>query len=260
MRQAAPRRIKRCLTAIVVLLAHVALVWLVLQMRTTLLATDGADKPAVVVSLIEQPRQRNVTFGPIPIQVRTANVLHLQKLAPRVPDIPVDIAEPTPSTQPVPVQISAPIAQQADAGLAGDALESSGFSGGGHALTLLKRVIPKYPAVPAELREQGNTGVQLRVNESGQVTDVKVTRGSGFRRLDSAAMAAVRKWKFAPSPRGSAPDGTWVQTELRFVLYQFTYSRIGDTAADRVYDEQTKSGAKDEPTPGSQEAFARFIA
>lgn len=260
MGQAAPRRIKRCLTAVVVLLVHVALVWMVLQMRATLLTTGERDGPVVVVSLLEQRRPRNVTFGPIPLQVRTANVVHLQKLAPRVPDIPVDIAEPTPSTQTVPVQLSAPISQQADAGLAGDTLESSGFSGGGHALTLLKRVVPKYPAASAELREQGNTSVRLRVSESGEVTDVKVTRGSGSRRLDSAAMAAVRKWKFAPSPRGSAPDGTWVQTELRFVLYQFTYSRIGDTAADRVYGEQIKAGAKDDPTPGSQEAFIRFIA
>ena len=115
MGEAAPRRIKRCLTAIAVLLAHVALVWMVLQMRATLLGMEGPDGPVVVVSLIEQPRPRNVTFGPMPVEVQTANVLRLQKLAPRIPDIPVDNVESTPSTETVPMQVSAPIAQQADA-------------------------------------------------------------------------------------------------------------------------------------------------
>ncbi len=59
---------------------------------------------------------------------------------------------------------------------------------------------------------------------------------------------------------GQRPDGAWVATEVRFVLYRFAYSRLGDDATDAVYDEEVKSGAKDEQTPGSQEALARFIA
>jgi TonB family protein len=101
--------------------------------------------------------------------------------------------------------------------------------------------------------------VQLRVDESGSVNEVNVIRSSGSRHLDAAAVQAARKWKFARLPAGSAPDGTWVQTELRFVLYRFSYSRLGDSATDSVYVEQVKTGATDVATPGSQEALARFI-
>ena len=256
MGQAATRRIKHCLMASVVLLAHIALVWIVLQLRAPIRNAELGEP--VIVTLIDPSHPQKVTVGPVPIRVKTQDVLHLQTLIARTPDISVDISEPMPTTtvETVPLAASAPpMAQQEEAGLAGDAFES-----GGHTLTLLKRVIPRYPETSAGLEEQGNTGVRICVDESGRVTQVKVTRSSGSRRLDGAAIAAVRKWKFAPSSAGSAPDGTWVQTELRFILYRFTYSRIGDTAAERVYAEQVKSGDKDEPTPGSQEAFTRFIA
>ena len=261
MGEAAPRRIKRCLTAGLVVFAHVMLVWIVIQLRAPPMPhAEDATGPYVIASLIDQPRPRNLTLGPTPIQVKTQDVLHLQKLAPRVPDIPIDLSEPTIAEETVPLPISSPTVQQSETGVAGEAPESTAISGGGHALTLIKRVVPKYPQASADLQEQGNTAVRIRVDESGSVTDAKVTHSSGSRRLDSAALAAVRKWKYAPSPRGSGPNGWWIQTELRFVLYQFTYSRIGDTAAERVYGEQVKAGEKDEATPGSQEAVARFIA
>lgn len=259
MRRATADRINHGIAAGAVLLAHGLLIWFAIQFRfhyteqETLLA---AAQP-VIATLLERPR--NLSLGPVPIEVKTQNVIHLQRLAPKTPDIAVEEPELA-MTEPLPQAASAPIARLADAGLDGDASASSGPPGSGHAPVLLERVIPRYPSRSARLREEGATAVHVRVDESGRVAEVKLTRSSGSKRLDSAAIDAVRKWKFARSPVGSAPSGTWVATELRFLLYRFMYSRLGDDATDSVYVEETRIGATDEATPGSHEALTRFIA
>jgi protein TonB len=257
MRIATANRIDHAVTAGAVLLAHVAVIWIAIQVRTHYGdgTSFGSDEP-VIATLIERPR--SLSLGPVPIQVKTENVLRLQRFAPKVPDILVE-TEVTLSDA-LSQSASVPVAQRADAGLAGNASASSGHSGGGHVPALLQRVVPKYPIRSARLREEGATAVHIRVAESGRVAEVQVTRSSGSKRLDEAAVYAARKWKFASMPEGSAPEGAWVATELRFILYRFSYSRLGDDATESVYEEEVKTGASDEASPGSQEALDRFIA
>jgi hypothetical protein len=47
---------------------------------------------------------------------------------------------------------------------------------------------------------------------------------------------------------------------LRFVLYKFTFSRLGELAVRDAYEERVRSGASDAPVPGSEAALKRFIA
>ena len=212
----------------------------------------------MIVTILEQPRPRNLSFGPVSLTVKTENVLRLQRLAPRIQDIPVDEPEPALTMVTVSQPASAPLPQQAKSGMDGDSRESSGESGGGNSITLLQRVIPRYPVAAASRRQAGATGAMLRVDASGRVSDVKITRSSGSRSLDNAAVAAFRQWKFAPVPPGSALDGVWVKTEQRFILYRFRYSRLGDKAADTV-DVGAIQPATDVATPGSQQALERFL-
>ena len=62
------------------------------------------------------------------------------------------------------------------------------------------------PAYPAEARARGLTGAGmflLRVHiPSGRVTQVLVSRTTGARVLDNAAIAALKRWRFKP---GAAP-------------------------------------------------------
>ncbi|MEJ0039743.1 MAG: energy transducer TonB [Gammaproteobacteria bacterium] len=250
-------RVRRACAAGAVLLAHVALVWMIVLIRAPAVDDHRITEP-VFATLIDQPRPRNLTIDPVPIRVETENVVHLQRLAPKIQDFPVDEPEPptTPSTVPMPA--SAPLPQLADSGMNGDAVESSGESGGGFRVTLLQRVIPKYPVASARRGEEGVTQVMLHVAESGRVNDVKITRGSGSRGLDNAALEAFRKWKFARLPEGAAPDGVWLRTEQCFIQYRLKYSRLGDSAADKV-DVAAVQPAKDQVTPGSEEALGRFI-
>lgn len=259
MRRATVDRIDHAVTAGVVLAAHLVLVWIAIQVHVYQPERDLFVAPEpVIATLIQRPR--NLTFGLVPVYVHIQDVLRLQRYAPKTPDIPVDEPEAAAITEALPQPASAPDAPLANRGLVGDASTSSGFSGGGHALKLVQRVVPKYPRRSAERHEEGATRVQTRVDESGRVTDTEVVGSSGHQRLDGAAIAAVRKWKFARLPAGAAPHGAWVATEVRFVLYRFAYSRLGEDATSSVYEEEIKTGASDEPTPGSAEALTRFIA
>jgi protein TonB len=259
MQRTTSNRIIRGGTAGAVLLLHALLVWIVIE--TGFLHLENlAPADVVIATLIERPLPRNLSLGPVPVQVKMQNVLRLQRFAPKLPDIPVEAPDSPTIAITLPQPASAHVAPPAETGLAGQTRDSSGHSGGGFARALIQRVVPKYPAASVEREEEGDTAVQLRVDESGSVNEVNVIRSSGSRRLDAAAVQAARKWKFARLPPGSAPNGTWVETELRFVLYRFSYSRLGDSATDSVYTEQVKTGAMDQATPGSQEALARFIA
>ena len=88
----------------------------------------------------------------------------------------------------------------------------------------------------------------------------RVVRSSGSRDLDRAAENAFRKWRFAPLK--GAPEGKWVQTMQRFILYRFQYSRLDPGASDSVMEEymKPKGGVLEEETAGGRDALLRFIA
>lgn len=254
MAQAGSIRFERGVLAAVVLLAHVLLVWVIIQARLHISERETTAEP-VFATLIDQPRF--VPLAASPVVVRTEPLQHLQTLAPKLPDIPEEMPEPIANVETAPIPAPSTVAPAADRGESG---ANSASSGGGRALSIVQRVVPKYPFASMRTGEQGAAVVRVRVDELGRVVDVKIGRSSGFSRLDRAALDAVRKWKFTPAARGSAPEGTWGETELRFTLYRFTYSRLSAQALDEASAERVRSGASDEAAPGSEAALKRFIA
>lgn len=63
---------------------------------------------------------------------------------------------------------------------------------------------PAYPVEARRKREQGTVTLSVEVDATGAVTSVRVGLSSGYRRLDEAALAAVRFWRFAPATRNGA--------------------------------------------------------
>jgi protein TonB len=257
--QAAAIRVERGLVAAGVLLLHVVLLWLFIEFRFHPTDDSAGTGEPILASIIELPR--HAPLGPIPVEVKVERVQHLQNIAPRIPDIPDVPQEPIPDVASVPVPVpAASIAPQSPSGEGGVDSASSGPRGSGRVLLVLQRTVPKYPLQSVRKGEQGSTALVLRVNERGRVAEARVSHSSGFKRLDDAALDAVRKWRFAASPRGSAPNGTWGEMELRFVLYKFTYSLLGEQAVRDAYEERTGSGSEDAAVPGSEAALKRFIA
>ena len=67
----------------------------------------------------------------------------------------------------------------------------------------LKNPAPTYPALSRRLGEEGRVLLLVRVTPQGVPDGVEVRESSGFARLDEAALAAVRQWRFVPARRGN---------------------------------------------------------
>jgi TonB family protein len=75
------------------------------------------------------------------------------------------------------------------------------------------RVAPVYPEIAKRMRIAGVVKLEVTVDPTGKVTDVKPLSGNGI--LSTAAQDAVRKWKFA-----SGQATTIVDLDLNFDLAQ----------------------------------------
>ncbi len=83
-----------------------------------------------------------------------------------------------------------------------------------HAVT-----VADYPPVSVQLQEQGKVMVTYQVLKDGSVGMCQVERTSGFRRLDDAACARVKRWRFRPATvLDGAPVEWWLNTTIVFQL------------------------------------------
>jgi periplasmic protein TonB len=80
----------------------------------------------------------------------------------------------------------------------------------------LKNPAPVYPTMSRRLHEEGTVLMRVRVSQQGVAAEVLIERTSGSRRLDDAAMAAVRHWRFDPAHRGHDTVEAWVLVPVEF--------------------------------------------
>jgi protein TonB len=77
------------------------------------------------------------------------------------------------------------------------------------------------PPYPLAARQQGRAGrvlLRVTVSASGAVSDVRVKNSSGHAVLDAAAVAAVRRWRFAPATVGGVAVGETIDLPVVFSL------------------------------------------
>ncbi|MFZ5512229.1 MAG: energy transducer TonB, partial [Pseudomonadota bacterium] len=77
---------------------------------------------------------------------------------------------------------------------------------------------PAYPVLSRRHGEQGKVLLRVHVDAAGRAAQVDVKQSSGHERLDQAARAAVREWRFVPARRGDTPVAAWVVVPISFVL------------------------------------------
>jgi protein TonB len=75
-----------------------------------------------------------------------------------------------------------------------------------------------YPNMSRRLREVGTVLFRVRVSSTGLPLEIQQTKSSGYARLDEAALAALRKWKFQPAMRGGEALEAWVVVPIEFSL------------------------------------------
>ena len=81
-----------------------------------------------------------------------------------------------------------------------------------------ERSAPVYPAESRRLRETGIVVLRVELSEMGDVAAARVQDSSGYRRLDEAALNAVRTWRCTPAVRHGQPVRAVALQPFKFIL------------------------------------------
>lgn len=77
---------------------------------------------------------------------------------------------------------------------------------------------PEYPRIARLKGYQGHVILKVLVDREGNVSDLELSRSSGYPVLDQAAVDSVKKWIFVPAMQGNENVEMWVRIPIRFKL------------------------------------------
>lgn len=77
---------------------------------------------------------------------------------------------------------------------------------------------PAYPPLSRRLGEEGKLVLRVELDENGRISMTQVISSSGFKRLDEAAMVAVKTWRCTPPQRNGQPVRAIALQPFNFVL------------------------------------------
>jgi protein TonB len=77
---------------------------------------------------------------------------------------------------------------------------------------------PVYPESARRRGEQGRVLLRVDVSAEGMPLDVSVAGTSGHPILDSAALSAVRQWRFVPGTQAGRAVAAVAEVPIRFHL------------------------------------------
>ncbi|MDX1566927.1 MAG: TonB family protein [Longimicrobiales bacterium] len=84
----------------------------------------------------------------------------------------------------------------------------------------LSAVLREWPDVMKNAGIEGVVVVWFFIDETGEVQNVKVSRSSGIKQLDEAALRAAREFEFSPALNREEPVPVWVQLPITFQQVQ----------------------------------------
>jgi len=95
--------------------------------------------------------------------------------------------------------------------------------------TAVDRVNPRYPSEAARIGAEGWVQMSYVIDTEGNVVDPVVEDFGGNRKFKSAALSAIKKWKFDPAMKDGKP------TEQCHQSVQFDFTMSGQTGAKRKF-------------------------
>jgi len=181
--------------------------------------TPSEEKKEVLLSV--KPKLKE--YGESALPVATAPPVHIPKPSRRKTVSRENSAKVKPLTAASPSaefkKSHQPSSSSAEHKEHGDPQESS-------AAVVLHQDTPLYlvnppPEYPRLARRRGLEGVvllEVLVDNSGRVVDIRLSRTSGHALLDKAAMKGVQRWQFIPGTMNGRPQEMWVEIPVRFKL------------------------------------------
>ena len=103
----------------------------------------------------------------------------------------------------------------------GNGTRNRDCAGGGQAYTPARYAVCPPPVFPSEARKARLSGTALlfvQIDARGRPLNVTLRRSSGHAILDTAALRAVRGWRFEPARRDGKPVEARLEIPVRFAL------------------------------------------
>ena len=81
-----------------------------------------------------------------------------------------------------------------------------------------RNISPPYPLLARKRGYQGTVFLEVLVSKEGKAAFIRLSKSSGYKILDRAAIKGVRDWLFYPAKRGDELFEMWVKIPIRFIL------------------------------------------
>jgi len=209
-----------------VLLAHMALAWLLLQGLISHPPTTGEMDNVIMASVVmdmpappapkPQPVQPTVQSQPRPRPTPAVQPqLHPIPVATQV--TPSEVAPVVPAAAPTPATAAA-AAAAASGHQRPNTTPSPVVSLPSSDADYLNNPAPPYPRMSRRMGEQGTVLVRVYINTEGRAETAEIRTSSGYSRLDEAALETVKRWRYVPGKRAGVPEAMWFNVPIRFVL------------------------------------------
>ena len=188
-----PRMGRSRMTMLAIIAAiHVLAGIAVVSMRIASTAPEALPMEVVVV----QPPPTALPATPTP-RVPLPTMKQPEVRLPTPP--PVDVISVRLEDRPAPPPVAvAPVAVPVETPAAPQTVESPRFG-----MAYLNNPAPVYPVMSRRNHEQGRVMLRVSVSPAGTVDAIEIHSSSGFPRLDEAALAVVRRWRFQPARSGN---------------------------------------------------------
>jgi periplasmic protein TonB len=207
-----------------VLLAHVAVAWLLMQGLISHQPTTGeVDNVIMASAVMDMPAPP--TPKPQPVQTKPqAQSKALPKpwptVQPALHPSPV-VTQATPSEAAPIVPAAAPTASAtpvAPGHQRSNTTPNPVVSLPSSDADYLNNPAPAYPRMSRRQGEQGTVVLRVFINTEGRAEKAEIRTSSGYSRLDEAALDTVKRWRYLPGKRAGVPEAMWFNVPIRFVL------------------------------------------
>ncbi len=209
----------RAIKLLAVLCLHVALVVWILHVRQD--TPDEVDPIRVSVRLVEMaaPAPPVVVTEPVPGPVPEPVMM---EPLPQVVRAPEPIKPPVRATvhkaEPQAPLMTAPPQQSAAEDRINAPTTPPSVIAVRYDADYLNNPAPVYPILSRRRGEQGKVLLLVQVSAQGMAERVEIQESSGHTRLDSAALEAVKRWRFVPARRGDVAVAASVVVPIVFRL------------------------------------------
>jgi len=193
-----------------IVVGHLLLLFLLVQFDVV--SIHAPKKAPLVVELLKDtPPPPPAAAKPEPIKPTPAAIVVPKPIVPILTPAPppVTVTDTPPPPKAVVVAPAAPPQPVAPTGPV-DAVDL--------ASKMIAGDPPRYPLESRRKHEQGTVWLSVLVGLDGRVSEISVARTSGSERLDDAALAAVKRWRWSPTMRAGAPVMVRGTVDIPFVL------------------------------------------